>query len=349
MNSSLSNNITFSLYQAMNKFGFSSNQQKNALEILLKESSILEVNESFIDKFPPRNSFNEFALDMLTLVKQTQERFVIRKATQERWEVSGAEWMQKITINKAALLNSLNVIKEIKPTVKKADILCILGSTMPSMMRRLDYATLLIEQGLEIKKIILLSGERYANPSVDNQIAEVATYFNLKEVAQVTEAHLIKYLFENSSLNRSYPVHLIDTPKNNLPRPTTQTTMIDFAKWFKSEDIDYKDVIFVSSQPNIKYQEAIISQILRYSEISVNFELVGPSFDENNFPLCIGGLGSFIFANTPNVLIDYKEVITDSNVNNLFKDLYYSQPLIYSDAVVNHLINQNMQLLSSEF
>lgn len=329
-----------SIYQILGDFGFKTIEQKAAIESLLKASSILEKEESLINKLAPRSNFNDFAFDLLNFVKQTQEKFVIRKATQERWEVNGSEWMDKISIDNS----HLQVIEEIKPNIRKADILCILGSTMPNMIKRLNYATLLIEEGLEIKEVILLSGERYANPKIDNKIEEVANYLNIDEPNQVTEAHLIKYIFEKSSLNGRYAVTVIDTPRNNLPRPTTQTTMIDFVKWYKDKNSTDKDVIFISSQPNIKYQEAIILQILRYSETQVNFEVVGPAFNGDRTHIWIGGLGSYIFANTPNILMEYKEVITDPKVINLFEELYYSQPLIYSDAIVNHLIGQNSQI-----
>lgn len=328
-----------SIYQILGDFGFKTIEQKTAIKNLLKASSILGKEESLINKLPPRSDFNDFVFDLLSFVKETQEKFVIRKANQERWEVNGSEWMNKVSIDNL----HLQVIEEIKPNTRRADILCILGSTMPNMLKRLNYARLLIEKGLEIKEVILLSGERYANPKVDDKIEEVANYLNIDEINQVTEAHLIKYIFEKSSLNGSYAVTLINTPRNNLPRPTTQTTMIDFVKWYKDQNRTDKDVIFISSQPNIKYQEAIISQILRYSEIQVNFEVVGPAFNENKAHVWIAGLGSYIFAHTPNILIEYKEVITDSKVINLFEELYYSQPLIYSDAVINHLIGQNIE------
>lgn len=330
--------MIYSVYEALDKYGFSSLQQKQALENLLRDASILETIEN---RFPSSSSFNQFAQDILDLVKYTQDRFVIRKGTQERWHVNGLDWMNYNQTGKYELLKTLDMIHELAPQKSETDILCILGSTSPTMKGRINFASSLVKNGLKVKFVVLSAGERYAIEKVDGNLQAIVDYHNLTSQAQVTETHIIKYLFDQSTLN-SYPVQVIDTPRGNLPRPTTQTTMLDLASWLKENSYIGQNIIFVSSQPNVLYQQSIISEVFRFTDTKVDFEVVGAPYSGDNIHSVIASLGSFIYVQTPNVLISYNQTISDPEVINLFREIYSSQPLIYDNAFANKLIGLNV-------
>ncbi len=331
--------MPYSLYNALDKYNFSNLAQKNALEILLKRAAIIDFNQTISDKFPARDNFNEFVNDVLEFVKITQKRIFLRSAGQERWEVSPLGWMQENQASTISMLEILDMKRAIKPSLKEIDLLCILGATSSTMKKRIAFSEQLLAQGYTFKKIALISGERYVNLQVDGpetELQKIRQEQNLQSVSNLTEAHLIDYFFRNSQLSH-IAYHLINTPKNNLSRPTTQTTVIDLANWLRTEN-NTENLVFVSGQPTIKYQEAVINQVLRFVNVTKNIEVVGYEDSEDNTQKLLEGLGSFIFAQTPNVLVSFNETITDSGVIDEFYKVFGSQPLIYQEAVNTNLI-----------
>lgn len=330
--------MSYSVEKALHLYGFKSAAEKNAFENLFKNA--LSVN-SISSVFPEVASFNELARDLLTLVKVTQKYFVNRSGTQERWEVNWnndtTKWMQTYSSENSASLKTLNITDAIIPQNMNPDIICILGATKASMTGRFNYATKLVEDGLNFKQIVLSAGERYATAKADGDLTEIANYFQLSSIEKVTETHIIKHLFDHSIFNSS-PVQVMDTPRGNLPRPTTQTTMIDLSNWLKENDYLDKKVLFISSQPNVLYQKAIITQVLRSSDTDIDFEVVGANYNGESIQPAIAALGSYLYAQTPNVLIMLNETISEYKVIELFNEIYSSQPLIYEEALANKLI-----------
>ena len=295
---------TYSLYNYLENNGFfssSSNHQKVALEKLLRQASIISQHESFQDKFPPRDNHKELINDIIDFVKLTQANFTVRTGSQERWQVKPMPWMETNKENNFQCLESLGFTEAIKPDEMAADALCILGSTMRSIKNRIKYAELLFDNGLKTEHIILLSGERAVKVDVDGteeELESIASNYHISDISKLTETHLIQESYKNSLLSNKASVYIIDTPTRNLPRPTTQTTIAELVIWLKQHN-DIKHIIFVSSQPHVKYQGAIVKEVLRNSGSQVSFEVVGDSYydKENLYPI-IEALGSYIWALT---------------------------------------------------
>lgn len=334
----------YSLYNYLDYYGFSSNQQKAALEKLMRQASIISPHESFQDKFPPRGNHKELINDILEFVKLTQAHFTIRTGSQERWQVKPTPWMEKNKEKNFQYLESLGFIKVIKPDEMTADALCILGSTMQSMKNRIKYAELLFENGLKTENIILLAGERTVKVEVDGtkeELESIASNYHISNLGKLTETHLIREAYKNSLLSNKVPVYVIDTPARDLPRPTTQTTIVELIIWLKQHN-DIKNIIFVSNQPNVKYQEAVIKEVFRNSDVQISFEVVGDSYydKENLYPI-IEALGSYIWAQTPSVLLKLDTIIYDPKIITSFKELFAKQPLVYQN--LESLFKENFQ------
>ncbi|WP_339041281.1 hypothetical protein [Candidatus Lariskella endosymbiont of Hedychridium roseum] len=154
--------------------------------------------------------------------------------------MQSAEWMTENKTPNIQNLKILGFINAIVPVMKKADALCILGATGPTMLSRIEYANSLLESGLKASSVILLTGERYVNTSVDGteeELAEIADKFALSSWHEVTETHLMQYLYNQSDLHdKDLTLHVIDTPRQDLPRPTTQTTALELVSWLKLHD-----------------------------------------------------------------------------------------------------------------
>lgn len=330
---------TYSLYKELAKYGFTSDSTKNSLESLMHQASILKPNESFQDLFPNRDNYNDLALDMLNFVKMTQKHFTVRSGHQERWEITPSQWMLDNYESNIQHLEILGFISQVKPSNLNNNAICILGSTSKTMQIRMDYTQSFIED-TSTDKIIMLSGERYVNPKIDGleeELKEIADAFKLYDWKKLTETHLIENIYNKSNFFGKFQAYIIDTPAGNLPRPTTQTTVIELVNWLKTHD-EIKNIVFVSNQPYIRYQEAIISQVLHYLDYKLDFEVVGSRYIGENAQSAIGSLGSYIFATTPKILMDINQKIDSPQVIELFKEIYESQPLVYSD-LVSHLVS----------
>ncbi|MFN7039380.1 MAG: hypothetical protein ACK4OM_07445 [Alphaproteobacteria bacterium] len=318
-----------SVYDLLEDYGYSNESQKKSLEYLMRQANIIPETQTLAKYFPARANHNDLLKDILKFVKETQKSFTIRSAAQERWEVQGLKWMKKNTEQNIMALKDLGFINKISPNIKNPDAICILGATMPSMERRIDYVKeLLTDKKLQTQNIILLAGERYVTSNADGdeiKLLDIARKYGFDSVNKLTETHLIQELYLNSPLHK-IPYYVIDTPRNNLPRPTTETTIIKLKGWL-SEHKEIKSIVFVSSQPNVKYQAAVINETLK--NIDVKFEVVGPAASaDTKVHNIIGALGSEIWAKTPSVIskLNYKN--WDKELVQEFKQLYSKNPLI---------------------
>jgi hypothetical protein len=331
----------YSLYNTLNDYGFSSQEQKDALEHLMQQASILAPGQSIQDKFQNKHNYEDLAADILEFVQLTQKYFTIRSGNQERWEIIPHEWMTKNEPENFQLLKTLGMTLAIEPKVQAIDALCILGGAMSRMRDRMDYAALLVENGLKAHKLILLSGERYVTVAIDGtqeELNQIASSYQLADSSQLTETHLIQKVYEESALHNKIPTYVIDTPARDLPRPTTQTTILELIEWLKQHN-ETKTIIFVSNQPYVKYQEAVIKEIMMDLAATINVEVVGSSCSNDKVQPIIEALGSFILAATPNVLIKSGEKIKNPLLIDSFRALYAKQPLVYHHLENNLFAN----------
>ena len=239
---------------------------RNQLEALksLCSFSGISINENFDGN------------EALKLVESTQKQFFNRKPKQERWENSPLEWITKNSGAVESFLKTLGFLDSIFPEKTEYDAVCILGAAGGTMKNRIKFLEKLVVDGLKTQKIVLLTGERYLTENIDGsaeELAVVSDYFGI-ELKKLTETHLFKYLYEKSKLNGNFELIVIDTPQRNGCRPTTQTTLEDFLKW-QSNHSDIQNILFISNQPSVKYQEAVISEVLYYYKSGLNFEVVG--------------------------------------------------------------------------
>ena len=254
----------YSLYHALDYYEFSQQEQKDSLKNLLKQASIIPPNKSFADIFPSNRTKAQITKDILHFVKTTQEKFVIRNGKQERWEVSAPEWMKR---NQQNIYNDLKILgfsEPVKPKMNDVDAICILGATRKVMVDRIEYAKSLINSGLKTNTIILLAGERYVTEKIDGseqELSNIAKKFDIQDWRKLTETHLIEDLYDTSELQkRKLAKYVIDTPAGELPRPTTQSTLIELAAWLKDHK-NIRKIVFISNQPHVKYQNAIITSV----------------------------------------------------------------------------------------
>lgn len=338
-------NRKYSLEHVLDYYEFTQQEQKDAIKNLLKQASIIPANNSFTDVFPENRIDPQIIEDILRFVKITQEKFVIRNGNQERWEISVSEWMKH---NQKNLYNDLKILgfsDPIKPKINDVDAICILGATRKRMADRLKYTESLIKNGLKTNAIILLTGERYVTENIDGtaeELSNIAHRFNIQDWKKLTETHLLEDLYGISELQkRKLEKYTIDTPAGDLPRPTTQSTLIELIAWLKNHK-NIKNIIFISNQPYVKYQKAIITSVFKDYKIDIEFDVIGSGVqNKENIQPIIEGLGSYIWAVSPIVISKLRLKIDNKKIKDSFDKLYLKQPLIYK--IVPQILNNSGQ------
>jgi hypothetical protein len=272
--------------------------------------------------------------NIVQLVDETQKKWVRRVHGADRWNM-----VKKTYMNPGALLGDLKKLGFVQasvPASKNSDCLCILGSTGPSMSVRIQYAHDLLNRGHCTKHIVLLAGERPLNPKERSQkvLRDVSKHRG-RPVSDLTESDLIHYLYHQSPLSKKgIPVTLIDTPRGDLPRPTTQTTAVQLIAWL-NKNPSIHNVVFVSTQPHVAYQKSCIDMAFRLcNKKDVACTVVGNNNSNNDCTqVCDAGLqalGSYIWAVTVQILSEISwHCPVSKEIKQGFRRLYAHNPMAY--------------------
>ncbi len=325
------------LWEILEYYGIKNTTQKSALQALMQKSGV-NANELF---YKPLKNNDELLANILEFVTLTQERFSLRTGTQERWEVKPAKWMETNIDRNARELTALGLTAPIMPEFYDADVTCILGATATRMQTRIDYAArLLNNNSFKTKYLVLLAGERYVTAAMDldgtpQDLSVLAKKLN-KPVAQLTETDLLVNIYQQSSIYEKYDTSIIDVQRGDMPRPTTESTVQEFIKWL-SEQPNIKRIVFVTNQPYVGYQSAVIAEVFRQAGVADKYEIdvIGMGFDILKKPdlkqvvEVAGAFGSQIYAQTPNVIDRLGLKITDPALRQKFTEYYKKQPLVY--------------------
>ena len=314
----------------------------------MKQSGIQDTDQLLDQKISNQSTLAKTLLDFVRL---TQDHFTIRSGTQERWDVKTLDWMkdsaQQPDILKA--LQTLGLMDTVVPQFKQRDAICILGASKSAMFSRLAYAgDLFIQNRLPTHWLILLAGERYVTPDkngifIDGEEKELLALSKKlnKRLDQLTETDLIVSAYKASKFyNTTLQAVTIDTPRRDLPRPTTETTVRELCLWLKNHP-QIQSITFVSNQPHVKYQHAIIAEVFKSENLPITFEVIGtytPSIvpnPEDQIKYVVGALGSQIWAATPGVLETLKIDLSDPLLQQ-YTEMYKKQPLIYKNLGKKH-------------
>jgi hypothetical protein len=315
------------LSQSLDAYGFKDSAQQKAIKFLLETAGISELVQ--LSSKPTTDDPELLSQYLQTFLECIDKHFIIRTGPQERWEVQPTEWM-KDTQKQQAILDALTTLKlrdAIHPHFEQRDAICILGGRKRNIDLRLSFA----EEALPAKLLILLAGERDVTVnqngvSIDGTKEELETLARgcKKELSELTEIDLMRASYnEQSSLREKLPMTLIATPKGNLTRPGTKETSIELIQWLKKNPA-IQTITFVSNQPHVAYQEAVIAQIFEEQAPSIKYEFIGPAFDFESTPdpvkviqESVGALGSQIKAKTPRILESLRLTSSPHNTNTM--------------------------------
>lgn len=188
----------------------------------------------------------------------------LRKFGQERWELPAYSPDDHADI--VDDLFAMGYIGEIGPQKKYYDYCLVLGATIPSMKKRLEYLGDLWWRGVRFTHLVFLASNRPISQKGDRMAANESFR---------DEMEALIFLYENSALPRELkevPVK-IALAKRNMGRANTTDTL---AAWL-AENPSPGSALAISTQPHVKYQEAVLCGLLP-EEFSV--EVVGSRASE---------------------------------------------------------------------
>lgn len=200
-----------------------------------------------------------------SIVQATQSAW-LRKQGQERWQLEekdfGAENNKKIR----RLIERMGFIHEKSPECTHYTYCLILGSTLPSFQKRLNYVRTLWERGVRFEQIMILTGDRDLDPVADH----ISQEHNCRNETQGS-----RFIYENTQLPddlRALPLFVIDSPKQPSPKGLTRPTTIDTIQDWLALRLPLGTCLLVSNQPQVLYQDSVVRCLLRYP-----FSTVGPA------------------------------------------------------------------------
>jgi len=199
-----------------------------------------------------------------SIVEATQKRW-IRPAGKERWEVEDTmtESQRKAVMD---YCTKKGFFQEIKPAHLSYDYAIILGATVTTIKKRMDYLVKVANSGVQFKQVVLLSGARPLDPSVET----------IPEGCK-TENDAMEFLWKAQPLSKQVPwkhfAHpMIAIVDGKFRRPSTADT---FHLWLQSSPAPGR-CFFVSNQPYCFYQQAVAENLMPQTFV---YETVGSSAD----------------------------------------------------------------------
>ena len=297
-----------SLNVVLEELGISEEKQKEAFKKLCVAAEVA-LPENFDIK------------SLLQLVVDTQRSFTNSKQNQDEGEICPLEWMNKNPEQHLACIKTINLVTEdVLPSYQNYGAACLLGDVNSTMQYRMKYLEEVVNSGVDLDKIFLLSEARPVS-NVDGSEEEILQICKKVGVEKqnLTEAHILQNIFENSFLSKYFTYVLINTPCVNGGKTIMQNTVLDFCQWRTDHNFEGK-VLFISSQPNVLYQKAVIEEILEGK--GIDFEVVGPKTNSQSVQTLVGALGSFIWASMPKIITKLGFKVASPEEIELVKSLY---------------------------
>lgn len=196
-----------------------------------------------------------------SIIDGTQKKW-IRPAGKELWEVENA---LPISQREAVIdfCAKKGFFKEIKPAHLNYDYAIVLGATVATMKKRMGYLEKLADAGIKFKQVVLLSGARPLDPSVET----------IPEGCK-TESDAMEFLWKSQLLCKQvawkhFAHPMIPIADGKFRRPSTFDT---FHLWLQSSPAPGR-CFFVSNQPYCFYQQAVAENLMPETFV---YETVGP-------------------------------------------------------------------------
>ncbi|HRN78329.1 MAG TPA: hypothetical protein PLU71_03755 [Candidatus Dependentiae bacterium] len=210
----------------------------------------------------------------------------LRKSKTERWQIEEIHTDKKNEC--LPLFKQLGMVNAASPTQKNYDYVLLHGGPVNIVRLRLAYLVFkCLNNDLQFKHLIVLTGKRALDPSIENIktlyastesiLPFKATWHPTKTFPQ-TETEMIQLVLEQSITPGNWDTvttTFIDTPASITYRPTTADTI---AYWLKEYHPEAGSILAISNQPHVPYQHEILTSIIPPTFYT---ETVGPALEQD--------------------------------------------------------------------
>ncbi len=206
--------------------------------------------------------------DNLSSITEATRKAWMRPDTKERWEI-----VENLPVEKqkriVELCDQIGMLSEKAPQATHYRYCLIIGSALPTVKMRMQYVGKLWEKGVRFDEIVFLTGDR----SLDEKVDRLPLLSNLPS----NEAEGMLAIYKALSLPqelKDLPLTVVNVPKTStdkgLRRPGTHDTVL---QWLQNNP-EPGSCLFLSSQPYVAYQNAIVRDILPKE---FDYEFAGPA------------------------------------------------------------------------
>lgn len=224
--------------------------------LLVDEKGVISSElKALVELFPV-----EYDGSIPSLVAATQSHWM--QKGRKRWEFNPI--IPPDAAQYLCCVKMLDCHDDILPKKKQYDYAVLLGATVPRMRSRLDFLIRNWAQGVRFYKLVFLCSKRPIDPLADGRIAQYT-----EEEAGMS---LIQEIIPDDILS-NIQLTCISVPLENKDEKSVFPNTADtIASWLKSSPTP-GNCLFISNQPYIHYQDAIVGSMLPKHFI---FETVGP-------------------------------------------------------------------------
>ncbi|KKR97179.1 MAG: hypothetical protein UU47_C0002G0051 [candidate division TM6 bacterium GW2011_GWE2_41_16] len=239
------------------------------------------------------------------IVQQTQQTW-LRKSGTERWQMNASERLPSTIA--LPYFEKLGMVQKIVPSHKNYDYALVLGATTGTVRNRLAYLANLWQQGIRFTTLVLLGSERPLDTTTEpeaslNNIPQrglpTRTNWQAPTTLPQTESTMMRMIFEQVEIPedmRACQLVVVNspqqiTPEGKIKRATTADTLRDWLKMNPAPGL----CLFVSNQPYVAYQHAVVESMLPQSFI---VDTVGERIDNetaNNINICFDCLARWLY------------------------------------------------------
>lgn len=210
--------------------------------------------------------------------KQANFRWIRPKGL-ERWDIySILNDFQRSKLTK--LIKNSTLAKVKMPTKRHYYAVVILGATTTRVSTRMEFLLKLAKHGVTWDKVFLLGSTRDLNtgPEPDQKMAD----FLKQRGDPQTEMAMMEYLWTQFNkpkfCQKIAAVSIQAGQRNDSTRANTEDILVKLAQELK--DINDKNILFISNNPYICYQDAVVKRILKPYNIIT--ETVGEAMSEES-------------------------------------------------------------------
>ncbi|NBO19538.1 MAG: hypothetical protein EBV03_10010, partial [Proteobacteria bacterium] len=260
--------MTVTMKPVLDALGYSTPTQQRAVVKLMQAAGAFGdvpgveglLSDKQADAILNNVTFNDLAQAAEVLHTATQQAMIRRPKGVERADCEEPEAFRQKREGLMQALQDAGLSDAVKPKQKYYDHVLVLGATEQEVDKRLDYLRELWDQGVRFGKIELLGSERAlraGNERSEGKLGENG-HTSRSEMDMMENRYYAKAAGWPKDMQS---VRVFEVNTYNKPGGERANTKDTIESWVKTNP-SKGDVLVISSQPHVRYQDAAVKAVL---------------------------------------------------------------------------------------